>query len=449
MYELEVNEKNIIDTIISNVLDRNSSILNILQLIYCINTKCTISIDGEWGTGKTFFIKQVEYMINLLNEEKSEELQPKIIEMRNTIKSKLEEKDISTIGNTRAIYYNACEYDYFEEPIITIIADIIKNNPNIDIENPTVKENIGEKIDKLISSFKFGFTLPNGVGIELQKEKENHKNSILDSIILDKEIERIFKSLLEDLLVEKSNRLIIFIDELDRCKPSFSVNLLEKIKYFFNDDRFIFVFSTNLNQLQYTIEKHYGNNFNGIYYLQKFFDYQLELPKVTLDNYINYQIKLIPLNSSHYMDAVIRDILKYERFNLRDCNKYFELLKLKYDEIKNSQVNLNYFFFIGILFPILLAIKIKDMNRYQKIRNGNGKDDFYTIIMNCESAREFLQERMHIEEIKKEIIDKLYEYIFVNQESEGIIVEKDFRISKNFVNKMNELLSYLGEKIVI
>ena len=452
MYELDINEENIKKTIISDVLERNGSIYNFLNLIYSINTKCTISIDGDWGTGKTFFVKQVEYIMNLLNTSNVENIDPKIQILIDKIKGRLEKKNICTYGNIRAIYYNASEYDYFEEPILTIIADIIKNNSNIKIDDPKIKESLGEKIDKLISSFKFGFTYQrqNGdtVGFEKKKKKGENKISIIDEILLDKELETNFKSLLEELLVEKSNKLVIFIDELDRCNPNFAVKLLEKIKYFFDDDRFIFVFSTNLKQLQYTIEKYYGYNFNGAYYLQKFFDYQLELPEINLENYINYQIDLIPINSPSYMDEVIKETLKDQRFNLRDCNKYFELLKLKYNDIKNLAVGFNCFFFIGIMFPVLLAVKIKSLNEYTLMREGKGKEVFRNIIKN-KTMYEALKEATHMDKIEVEDIDRLYNFMFVNLDEDYIVIKNSFNIRRNFINKMNELLSYLGEKVTL
>ena len=126
MYELDVNEENIKKTIATDVLGRNGSIFNFLKLIYSINTKSTISIDGNWGTGKTFFVKQTELIMNLLNDPKVNELEPAVQSVKDKMKSKLDELEINTYGNTSAIYYNACEYDYFDEPILTIIADIIK-----------------------------------------------------------------------------------------------------------------------------------------------------------------------------------------------------------------------------------------------------------------------------------------------------------------------------------
>lgn len=450
MYELEVSEENINQTIATDVLGRNGSIFNFLKLVYSINSKITISIDGDWGTGKTFFVKQTELIMNLLNDVKGVKVDPGVQSVRDRIKNKLDGLEINTYGNTRAIYYNACEYDSFDEPILTIIADIIKKNSSIELTEPTIKKRISEKIDNLISSFKLKFAFQNSDGIttelELQKEKGEHRPSILESILLDKQLDANFKSLLEDLLVEQSNRLVIFIDELDRCNPTFAVKLLERIKNFFCDERFVFVFSTNINQLQYTIEKYYGNNFDGAYYLQKFFDYQLELPEINIQNYIDYQINLIPKDSSYYIDGVIREILKYERFNMRDCNKYFELLQLKYNEIKGAKVEKRYFFFIGIMFPVLLAIKIKDNNKYQRIKAGLGKEDFYNIILNCNSIIIILKELTNSKQIDKSIVDELYEFMFVKKDDEGLVINSNFSMRRSFVNRLNDLLSYLGEK---
>lgn len=453
MYELELNEENIKKTLESDVLGRNCSIYNFLDLIYSINTKCTISIDGDWGTGKTFFVKQVEYIMNLLNKSTKENIEAKIQSLIDRIKNKLEEKNVNTYGNIRAIYYNACEYDYFEEPLLTIIADIIKNNSNIKIDNPKVKKGLAEKIDGLLSSFKFGFSYQNQngntLGVEVQKQKNVQHSSVLEEIILDKKLEENFKQLLEDLLVEKSNKLVIFIDELDRCNPKFAVKLLEKIKYYFNDERFIFVFSTNMNQLQHTIEKYYGYNFNGAYYLQKFFDYQLELPEINIEQYINYQIMLIPRDSSSYVDEVIKEILKYKKYNLRDCNKFFELFKLKYDETKTNNVNLRCYFFTSLLFPVLLAVKIKDINEYQRIKNGNGKEEFRNLIQNCNHIIGYLTEELKITDIDNTIIDKIYNYMFIKNGDEGIVIKNNFSIQRSYINRMFDKLSFLGEKTTL
>ena len=76
---------------------------------------------------------------------------------------------------------------------------------------------------------------------------------------------------MSELPNERGNKLVIFIDELDRCNPAYAVKLLEQIKHYMEDDRIIFVFSVNINQLQHTIKHYYGNNFNATKYLDRFF----------------------------------------------------------------------------------------------------------------------------------------------------------------------------------
>lgn len=161
-------------------------------------------------------------------------------------------------------------------------------------------------------------------GAEIQYTPTDNPN-ILKEVTSIKNIEENFKELLNDILPERANRVVIFIDELDRCNPIFAVKLLENFKHFFNDNRFIFVFSTNILELKSTINNFYGNNFNSSYYLQKFFDLQFELPKVDLENYINNHLKL---NFTGWQEKIINEIMHTFNFSLRDCNRYFSMYNL-------------------------------------------------------------------------------------------------------------------------
>ena len=83
------------------------------------------------------------------------------------------------------------------------------------------------------------------------------------------EKERSVYDLTEDFigkLLSSANRLVLFIDELDRCKPTYAVQLLERVKHYFDDDRIIVVYSVNTSQLTHTIRKCYGENFSCLLY---------------------------------------------------------------------------------------------------------------------------------------------------------------------------------------
>ena len=113
-----------------------------------------------------------------------------------------------------------------------------------------------------------------------------------------------FKTLLSELpsRIEgnKSGRLIIIIDELDRCKPSFSVEVLEKIKHLFSVPNVAFVLVMHQEQLEEAIKCVYGNNIDAHTYLQKFIDLETSIPKRTDDRYNNdlmvYSRRLLKLH---------------------------------------------------------------------------------------------------------------------------------------------------------
>jgi len=93
-----------------------------------------------------------------------------------------------------------------------------------------------------------------------------------------------FKSAIKELrsematVVQATGKIAIIIDELDRCKPTFAVQTLEIVKHLFNVPGIVFIFSLDLTQLQHCIKTGYGNEFDAIGYLERFFDYTSLLP---------------------------------------------------------------------------------------------------------------------------------------------------------------------------
>ena len=223
-----------------------------------------ISLNGEWGSGKTFFVHQVMEVIKNLNCVESD-IDPKIKKFIDEFKF-TQLHDINIESELYPIYYNAWEYDSNEDPLLTLIYSIIDQNPNLKAMEEK-SETIKEKISRIISNFKIGLSYQDSygksMGLELQYNPKEQTKLTKDVYSVE-EVKNTFKELLGEIMVEKTNKLVIFVDELDRCNPIFAVKLLERIKHFFDDERFIFVFSTNLNELQYTIKKFYGEGINRI-----------------------------------------------------------------------------------------------------------------------------------------------------------------------------------------
>lgn len=71
-------------------------------------------------------------------------------------------------------------------------------------------------------------------------------------------------------------KLIIFVDELDRCRPDYAIQVLECVKHFFSVDNLIFVIAIDRDALNASICTVYGDAINVDGYMRKFFDYHAE-----------------------------------------------------------------------------------------------------------------------------------------------------------------------------
>jgi len=78
------------------------------------------------------------------------------------------------------------------------------------------------------------------------------------------------------------------IDELDRCKPSYSIQLLETIKHLFNVEGVYFIVATASEQLSHSINAVYGEKFESKRYLNRFFDQEYSLKSPDKEEYCNF-----------------------------------------------------------------------------------------------------------------------------------------------------------------
>lgn len=67
--ELKPTQENIIKTMKDNILGRNRIIRNFIKILYSMTEQNIISINGDWGAGKTFFVNQVIETIKCLSFE--------------------------------------------------------------------------------------------------------------------------------------------------------------------------------------------------------------------------------------------------------------------------------------------------------------------------------------------------------------------------------------------
>lgn len=95
--------------------------------------------------------------------------------------------------------------------------------------------------------------------------------------------------------------VIIIIDELDRCRPSYAIKLLEEIKHLFDVPGIVFIFGMHANQLAHSVQATYGNSFNGSAYLKRFINRKYFLSTPSRDNIVKHIIAKSNLSPSSFV----------------------------------------------------------------------------------------------------------------------------------------------------
>lgn len=273
------------------------------------------------------------------------------------------------------------------DPINSLIFNIIKEH---DILKDYQKET-SDVVGKIASVLDVVNIWSNGSIKELVSTFKG--KDIIPEIITMENLKDTLNLLLDKLFIERGDKLVIFIDELDRCNPIYAIKLLERIKHFFDHENIIFVFSVNVKELTNTISNYYGQNFDSHRYLNKFFDVSIDLPQVNITNFMTF---LGFEKNLHYFNETVFEIINYYHFTMRDCIRYYQSLCIVQD-FANTSYGYGFHEDKGrvmiktFLLPLLLGIKIIDLKAYIDIINGNGYDEFIKNIKQIEIIRDSLK----------------------------------------------------------
>lgn len=362
-HDLQPTDENIRNTFIKDSIGRNKDLLYFIKIIDSIDESFSIALDSYWGSGKTFFVKQVKMILDANNEftYDSVEEKDKVIEKWNKL---LGEDEINTDYHI-PIYYDAWANDNDNDPILSIVYQIIQTVGN----HADIKEQKG-----LSSFFNLAgdiFALVKGFN-PLEIAKKLKSENPLEAIIQTKSLKERIDEFIESLIPEHGERLLIIIDELDRCNPEFAVKLLERIKHYFNNDRVTFVFSVNLFELQHTIKQHYGANFNAIRYLDRFFDLRVALAPLDIKNYFRYLTKNIPENVSI---NVLKAVYIYFDLQMRECTRLLSVIK-----IYNSNTYGIYSIINEVLLPFTWGLMITDIDKFKVFISGTDGSELVKFI---------------------------------------------------------------------
>lgn len=363
--EMKIINKNIELTLRNDSLNRKKTLIQLMKLLNSFDDNYVISIDGDWGVGKTCFIKQLLYLYDCSNFDE-------YIDAQNKEQVKLFKETYIPI------YYNAWENDNHDDVIESIIYNILNIFPKYKDDLNSKKQ----EFEDLVKPFLMNLIEKGSFGIISKDVLENVKSfeKLAEEVITTEEQK---KSLYEifDLLTGDSTRILLIIDELDRCKPDYAIKVLETIKHFFDYEKITTLVVTNNSQLSECIKHFYGYNFDGYEYLNKIYDTVLSLNVENLDKYIIEYLNFP--NNGCLSEEISYSIIKYLKFSLRECNTFISMYKisLKYINMTSGFEQNSFLVHSNIFLPLGLALKIKNIVEYNNYIVGKS-DEFVKKFIN-------------------------------------------------------------------
>lgn len=260
----------------------------------------TVGIFGLWGAGKSTLLnligknyeenKDVIYVsINAWMFENYEDAKTAIMEallrelkdnkkipekIRKSFVSLIKKIDFLKVGTKAAT------------AAAPVIASFVTGNPLPFVLNlPNEAKEIEVAIKSVSDSIK-------GIKDDYLKDDETVEDSVVNNV-------RNFRNEFEETLEsEEINRVVVLIDDLDRCQPERIIETLEAIKLFLSVKKTTFIIAADENVIQYAIKKKYPNidGFNielDKEYIEKMIQVPIQIPELSSKDVQNYLLLLV------------------------------------------------------------------------------------------------------------------------------------------------------------
>ena len=262
----------------NDLLGRKEPVEVLTHLIGSIEGPCVLAVDAAWGAGKTTFLKiWSQYLRN---------------------------RDFPVVE------FNAWETDFSGDPFITLSGELTGGlhqyaDPPLAGKIDAMKKVATEVVRRVTpAAIKIAIAwlldvsqiIEKEIGQVLASSAEDRMSSYRKEQETVKEFREKLQDLADTLAESKEGRpLVIVIDELDRCRPSYAIELLEVAKHLFTVDHIIFVLAVNRSELEHSIRALYGSGFDAQGYLRRVFDVDFRLPEAARKPFIETLLETIKI----------------------------------------------------------------------------------------------------------------------------------------------------------
>jgi hypothetical protein len=352
-----------------DLLEREQSANVLTQFVSRLEEPFVLAVDSPWGSGKTTFLKM--WLQSLQNK------------------------------HFPCLYFNAWQNDFSDSPFVSLIGEMgeaIKELP-LDGEQQKKARRAFEKAKKSGAAIAKA-ALPAAIKLatagildlsalkaeDLATLAEEVTKQKIEEYQSDKKTIGHFREELAGLVAvlrKKSGGspkpIVFVVDELDRCRPPYAVELLEKVKHLFSVNGLIFVLAIDRQQLGESVKCLYGQGLGADNYLRRFIDLEYRLPAPKVEQFVKAQFARFELeqlmtgrkarasDDAGNLVRILTELFTIFGFQLRTQEHCFTLLALVLHTTPP-----NSFVYAFLLVP-LLCLRIANRILYNEYCSGRAK----------------------------------------------------------------------------
>ena len=290
-----------------DLLNRKDLAVKLTGYLDRLRAGAVLAIDAPWGEGKTWFGRNWE---QYLKDE-----------------------------GHKVVFIDAFEQDYVEDPFLLLAAEIAEVFDSEGAAKELREKAVGvmkailpigtKALINIMGRVALGsndLSKDIGEGFEaVSDETADAAGKWIEGKINDHAQEKNslqhFRNELNKFAADQGKPVVIIIDELDRCKPTFAVQLIERIKHFFDAPNLVFVLLLNRNQLEKAVKGIYGAETDASAYLGKFVNFFFMLPKHTS----------VDTTSNDHVEDYVTHVFKRYNFENDSGQKYISTMATIYD----------------------------------------------------------------------------------------------------------------------
>lgn len=373
----------IADSIQKDTAGRNDELVDLVKLIDSIDGPYSLLLDAPWGDGKTFFVRSLEEVLKALSPqiESDEAITAKLAPITNQL------GDVGT--PYLPFYFNAWEHDFADDPMCALFASMAATFEKDGVDK---ERSIAECLAKLVEAAASFVNI--NVDVAGISEALSGK-SIIQAYKERTKLRELTDELAEKSILEVANRLVIIIDELDRCRPDFAVRLLEQTKSLFQSENIIVIISADSLQLAHATAGLYGPSFDSQHFIERFFDYRLIMEPVDACKVATGE----PVHDTlHNFDLLKRELLDSHKLTVRDYMRvHAKLTEGRAYCDMHSDGTISSSVAKCLFIPLLIFIEREDIGLFRTITRGADYDALYEYGVQYPAFNKFLNKSVAFE----------------------------------------------------